>query len=94
VQRGRELLERIEEEARRYVSHATMFTHLEDPVSFENVRLEACAERSSDGRRKWRSAPHGTDRSPAWTTGCELAIFCNRWDIPLAPWTTDDESIW
>ncbi len=43
VQRGHELLERIEEEVRRDVPDATVFTHLEpleDPVSFEDVRLE------------------------------------------------------
>jgi len=43
VQRGHELLERMEEEIRRDVPDATVFTHLEpieDPVSFEDVRLE------------------------------------------------------
>jgi cation diffusion facilitator family transporter len=43
VQRGHELLERMEEDIRRAVPDATVFTHLEpleDPVSFEDVRLE------------------------------------------------------
>ena len=43
VQRGHELLERMEEEIRRDVPDAAVFTHLEpieDPVSFEDVRLE------------------------------------------------------
>ena len=43
VQRGHELLERMEEEIRRDVPDVTVFTHLEpleDPVSFEDVRLE------------------------------------------------------
>ena len=43
VQQGHELLERMEEEIRRDVPDATVFTHLEpleDPVSFEDVRLE------------------------------------------------------
>jgi cation diffusion facilitator family transporter len=43
VQRGHELLERMEEEIRRDVPDATVFTHLEpleDPVSFADVRLE------------------------------------------------------
>jgi cation diffusion facilitator family transporter len=43
VQRGHELLERMEEEISRAVPDVTVFTHLEpleDPVSFEDVRLE------------------------------------------------------
>lgn len=43
VQRGHELLEQMEEEIRRAVPDSTVFTHLEpleDPVSFEDVRLE------------------------------------------------------
>ncbi|MFL5381156.1 MAG: cation diffusion facilitator family transporter [Longimicrobiaceae bacterium] len=47
VQRGHELLERMEEEIRRDVPDATVFTHLEpieDPVSFEDLRLERLPE--------------------------------------------------
>lgn len=47
VQQGHELLERMEEEIRRDVPDATVFTHLEpieDPVSFEDVRLERRGE--------------------------------------------------
>lgn len=43
VQRGHELLERMEEDIRRAVPESVVFTHLEpieDPVSFEDVRLE------------------------------------------------------
>ena len=43
VQRGHDLLERIEEDVRRAVPDSTVFTHLEpieDPVSFEDERLE------------------------------------------------------
>ena len=43
VQRGHELLERIEEEIRHALPESTVFTHLEpieDPVSFEDERLE------------------------------------------------------
>jgi cation diffusion facilitator family transporter len=43
VQRGHELLERMEEEIRDAVPESTVFTHLEpleDPVSFADVRLE------------------------------------------------------
>jgi len=43
VQRGHELLERIEDEIRAAVPDSTVFTHLEpieDPVSFEDVPLE------------------------------------------------------
>jgi cation diffusion facilitator family transporter len=43
VQRGHELLERMEEEIRDAIPQSTVFTHLEpleDPVSFEDVRLE------------------------------------------------------
>ena len=47
VQRGHELLERMEEEIRRDVPDATVFTHLEpieDPVSFHDLRLERLPE--------------------------------------------------
>jgi cation diffusion facilitator family transporter len=43
VQRGHELLERMEEDVRNAVPESTVFTHLEpleDPVSFDDVRLE------------------------------------------------------
>ena len=43
VQRGHDLLERIEEEVRVAIPNSTVFTHLEpleDPVSFEDTRLE------------------------------------------------------
>jgi cation diffusion facilitator family transporter len=43
VQRGHELLERMEEEIRAVIPDSSVFTHLEpieDPVSFEDVRLE------------------------------------------------------
>ncbi|HEX8832107.1 MAG TPA: cation diffusion facilitator family transporter [Longimicrobium sp.] len=43
VQKGHELLERMEEEIRDAVPESTVFTHLEpleDPVSFADVRLE------------------------------------------------------
>lgn len=43
VQRGHDLLERIEEEVRAAVPNSSVFTHLEpieDPVSFADVRLE------------------------------------------------------
>jgi len=43
VQRGHDLLERIEEEIRRAVPNSTVFTHLEpieDPLSWEDTRLE------------------------------------------------------
>ncbi|HSU17035.1 MAG TPA: cation diffusion facilitator family transporter [Longimicrobium sp.] len=43
VQKGHELLERMEEEIRDAIPNSTVFTHLEpleDPVSFEDVRLE------------------------------------------------------
>lgn len=43
VQQGHELLERMEEDIRRAVPESVVFTHLEpieDPVSFEDVRLE------------------------------------------------------
>ena len=43
VQRGHDLLERIEEEVRAAIPNSTVFTHLEpleDPVSFEDTRLE------------------------------------------------------
>jgi divalent metal cation (Fe/Co/Zn/Cd) transporter len=43
VQQGHELLERMEEEIRQAIPQSTVFTHLEpleDPVSFEDVRLE------------------------------------------------------
>ncbi|MGH7536280.1 MAG: cation diffusion facilitator family transporter, partial [Gemmatimonadales bacterium] len=43
VQRGHDLLERIEEEVRAAVPNSSVFTHLEpieDPVSFEDTRLE------------------------------------------------------
>ena len=43
VQRGHELLERVEEDIRRAIPQSTVFTHLEpleDPVSFEDVPLE------------------------------------------------------
>lgn len=55
VQRGHDLLERIEEELRAEVPNATVFTHLEpieDPVSWEDTSLERTGERS------WL-APHG-----------------------------------
>jgi len=43
VQRGHDLLERIEDEIRAKVPLSTVFTHLEpveDPLSFEDQRLE------------------------------------------------------
>jgi cation diffusion facilitator family transporter len=43
VQQGHDLLERIEEDVRRAVPDSTVFTHLEpieDPVSFQDERLE------------------------------------------------------
>lgn len=43
VQRGHDLLETIEEEIRAAVPNSTVFTHLEpleDPISFEDTRLE------------------------------------------------------
>jgi cation diffusion facilitator family transporter len=43
VQQGHELLERMEEDIRHDIPNSTVFTHLEpleDPVSFEDVRLE------------------------------------------------------
>jgi cation diffusion facilitator family transporter len=43
VQRGHDLLERLEEDVRRAVPDSTVFTHLEpieDPVSFDDERLE------------------------------------------------------
>ena len=43
VQRGHDLLERVEEEVRAAVPNSTVFTHLEpieDPVSWEDTRLE------------------------------------------------------
>ena len=43
VQRGHDLLERIEDEIRAAIPRCTVFTHLEpleDPVSFEDTRLE------------------------------------------------------
>jgi cation diffusion facilitator family transporter len=43
VQRGHDLLEKIEEEVRATVPHSSVFTHLEpieDPVSFADVHLE------------------------------------------------------
>ncbi len=43
VQRGHDLLERIEERIRRAIPRCTVFTHLEpleDPASFEDTRLE------------------------------------------------------
>lgn len=43
VQRGHDLLERIEERIRRSIPRCTVFTHLEpleDPASFEDTRLE------------------------------------------------------
>ncbi|HET7460620.1 MAG TPA: cation diffusion facilitator family transporter [Longimicrobium sp.] len=49
VQRGHELLERMEEEIREAIPASTVFTHLEpleDPVSFDDVRLE---RRGTDG---------------------------------------------
>jgi cation diffusion facilitator family transporter len=57
VQRGHELLERIEEAIRDALPECTTFTHLEpleDPVSFEDVRLERAAiagGRPSPGNR-------------------------------------------
>jgi divalent metal cation (Fe/Co/Zn/Cd) transporter len=51
VQRGHDLLERIEDEIRARVPLSTVFTHLEpveDPVSFEDQRLER--ERREAGR--------------------------------------------
>jgi len=47
VQQGHELLERMEEEIRRDVPDAAVFTHLEpieDPVSFADLRLERLPE--------------------------------------------------
>ena len=51
VQRGHELLERIEEEIRAAVPASTVFTHLEpleDPVSFADVHLLRAGERPAD----------------------------------------------
>lgn len=50
VQRGHDLLERIEEEVRRAVPDSTVFTHLEpieDPVSFQDERLERADDRAA-----------------------------------------------
>ena len=47
VQRGHDLLEKIEEEVRATVPNCSVFTHLEpieDPVSFADVRLERADE--------------------------------------------------
>lgn len=47
VQRGHDLLERLEEDVRRAVTGSTVFTHLEpieDPVSFADERLERGAD--------------------------------------------------
>lgn len=49
VQRGHDLLERIEEEVRARVPHSTVFTHLEpieDPLSFQDQRLERERDRA------------------------------------------------
>ena len=50
VQRGHDVLERIEAEVREALPACTVFTHLEpleDPVSFDDVRLERPASPSS-----------------------------------------------
>jgi cation diffusion facilitator family transporter len=55
VQRGHDLLERIEEEVRAAIPNSTVFTHLEpleDPVSFEDTRLE----REARARREEEAA--------------------------------------
>jgi cation diffusion facilitator family transporter len=47
VQQGHDLLERVEEDIRRAVPDSTVFTHLEpieDPVSFQDERLERADE--------------------------------------------------
>jgi cation diffusion facilitator family transporter len=53
VQRGHDLLERIEEDVRSAVPDSTVFTHLEpieDPVSFDDAWLDRRADGPSDGR--------------------------------------------
>jgi cation diffusion facilitator family transporter len=53
VQRGHDLLERIEEEVRAAVPNSSVFTHLEpieDPASFADVRLER-ADSGGGGER-------------------------------------------
>jgi divalent metal cation (Fe/Co/Zn/Cd) transporter len=52
VQRGHDLLERIEEEVRAAVPNSTVFTHLEpieDPASFADVGLERADAGTSHG---------------------------------------------
>lgn len=51
VKRGHDLLERLEEEVRSAVPNSTVFTHLEpveDPVSWEDTRLERKAGDSAE----------------------------------------------
>lgn len=53
VQRGHELLERIEDDIRRTISEAVVFTHLEsldDPASWEDQTLERKQPAKSSGR--------------------------------------------
>lgn len=65
VQRGHELLERMEEEIRDAVPESTVFTHLEpleDPVSFADVRLErrgVAGSDAADGKGERPSRPEG-----------------------------------
>jgi cation diffusion facilitator family transporter len=59
VQRGHELLERMEEDIRAAVEESTVFTHLEpleDPVSFADVRLERGAA-AADAERARSTRP-------------------------------------
>jgi cation diffusion facilitator family transporter len=63
VQRGHELLERMEEEIRHAIPNSTVFTHLEpleDPVSFEDVRLERRRGERADPTRD--VPPGGVER--------------------------------
>lgn len=62
VQRGHELLEQVEEEIRDAVPECTVFTHLEpleDPASFDDVRLE---RRGMSPRPPPGGAPQGKPR--------------------------------
>ena len=59
VQRGHELLERMEEEIRAAIPDSTVFTHLEpleDPVSFEDRDLERRAREQGTGDREQGTA--------------------------------------
>jgi divalent metal cation (Fe/Co/Zn/Cd) transporter len=51
VQRGHDLVERVERDLRDTVGHATVFTHLkplEDPASFADTQLDREATDSAD----------------------------------------------